>query len=399
MQPRHFAMFTVPAHGHVNPSLAVIRELVARRHRVTYAVTDQFAEAVQEAGATPVLYETTWPTTPKAARDQWSGDMVDAFSWFLDEAIHVLPQLAGAYEHDRPDLVLYDIGGYQGRVLADRWGVPAVQLSPAFVAWDGYEEEMASAMGEIRASDKHRAYEQRFAAWLAEQGIELSVDEFTGRPARCLVLIPRALQPNADRVDEARYTFVGPTVDLRRDEGAWEAPADGSRVLLISLGSAFTEQPEFYRACLEAFGGLDGWHVVLSIGRHVDPAALGEVPGNVELHSFAPQLAVLARASAFVTHAGMGSAKEGLAAGVPMIAVPQAVDQFPNAERLVELGVARLLATEDATPQALRTALLELTGDVERHARLAQLRREIAQEGGAPRAADLLEAELADRRD
>ena len=41
--PAHIAMFSIAAHGHVNPSLDVIRELVARGHRVTYAIPPVFA--------------------------------------------------------------------------------------------------------------------------------------------------------------------------------------------------------------------------------------------------------------------------------------------------------------------------------------------------------------------
>ncbi len=165
-------------------------------------------------------------------------------------------------------------------------------------------------------------------------------------------------------------------------------------MLLVSLGSAFTDRPAFYRACLEAFGGLPGWHVVLQIGRHTDRAALGEVPAGVEVHRWVPQFDVLAQADAFVTHAGTGGASEGLFHGVPMIAVPQAVDQFANADSLVALGVARRLDTEDATPGALRSALLELTGDPAVAGRLAEQRAAARAEGGTARAADLVEAEL-----
>ena len=49
----HIAMFSIAAHGHVNPSLEVIRELVARGHRVTYAIPPAFAEKVAETGAEP----------------------------------------------------------------------------------------------------------------------------------------------------------------------------------------------------------------------------------------------------------------------------------------------------------------------------------------------------------
>ena len=84
----------------------------------------------------------------------------------------------------------------------------------------------------------------------------------------------------------------------------------------MSLGSAFTKQPGFYRQCVEAFAGLPGWHLVLQIGRRVDPAELGAVPANVEVRSWVPQLAILRQADLFVTHAGAGGSQEGLAPGV-----------------------------------------------------------------------------------
>lgn len=61
---------------------------------------------------------------------------------FLDEAISVLGPLLDRVEP--PDAVLYDIGGFAGRVAAVRWGVPAVQLSPTYVAWEGCEQDTAS---------------------------------------------------------------------------------------------------------------------------------------------------------------------------------------------------------------------------------------------------------------
>lgn len=165
-------------------------------------------------------------------------------------------------------------------------------------------------------------------------------------------------------------------------------------MLLVSLGSAFTKQPAFYRACVEAFGDLPGWHVVLQIGANVDEAELGDVPANVEVHRWVPQLAVLKQADAFITHAGAGGSQEGLATGTPMVAVPQAVDQFGNADMLVALGVARRLDTEAATPEALRAAVLAVASDPEVARRLGEIGREMAKEGGTRRAADLIEEAL-----
>ncbi|HYN97853.1 MAG TPA: macrolide family glycosyltransferase [Pilimelia sp.] len=388
----HIAMVSIPAHGHVNPSLDIIRTLVARGHRVTYANAPSFAGVVAGTGAEFKPYESTLPTTD----DVWTEDPIEQLTIFLDDAIAMLPQLRTAYADDRPDLFLYDIAGAPARLLGEQWGIPAIQLSPSFVAWDGYEEEMAPVIGAMRADPRGADYYRRFEAWLAENGSS-GTDSvaFQGRPARGLALIPRALQPHADRVDPAVYSFVGPVLGDRSAQGSWTRPPAADKVLLVSLGSAFTRHPDFYRRCIAAFGALPGWHTVLQIGRHVDPADLGAVPPGVEVHPWVPQLAVLEQADAFLTHAGMGGSSEGLYCGTPMIAAPQAADQFANAEQLAGLGVARVVDLATVTPDELRAALLHLTSDPVVSARCADIRRQVREQGGAARAADLIEAELA----
>ncbi|CAM5727984.1 Macrolide-inactivating glycosyltransferase OS=Streptomyces tendae OX=1932 GN=mgt PE=3 SV=1 [Streptomyces tendae] len=396
--PAHIAMFSIAAHGHVNPSLEVIRELVARGHRVTYAIPPLFADKVAEAGAEPKLWNSTLPG-PDADPEAWGSTLLDNVEPFLDDAVQSLPQLAEAYDGDEPDLVLHDIASYTARVLSRRWNVPAISLSPCMVAWEGYEQEVAEPMWEEPLkTERGRAYYARFHAWLEENGITEHPDPFLGRPDRSLVLIPEALQPNADRVDEKTYTFVGACQGDRTAEGGWTRPEGADKVVLVSLGSAFTKQPAFYRECVEAFGGLPGWHTVLQVGRHVDPAELGDVPAGVEVRTWVPQLAILQQADLFVTHAGAGGSQEGLATATPMIAVPQAADQFGNADILQGLGVARTLPTEEATAEALRAAALALVDDPEVAGRLKGIQARMAQEGGTRRAADLIEAELAAAR-
>lgn len=390
----HIAMVSIPAHGHVNPSLELIRELVSRGHRVTYANDAAFQEVITSTGAEWVPYRSTLPREG-ASDARWPEDLVGQLDMFLDDAMAMLPQLRAAYENDRPELFLYDIGCSTARILGENWGIPAVQLSPSMVAWEGYEQDMAEMVEGLRTEPRAVAHYQRYSHWLKEQGVaETDAMRFVGQPPRGLVLIPRALQPQADRVDLKRFTFVGPCFGDRSRQGTWQRPAGARKVLLVSLGSTFTKQPAFYRACLAAFGGLPGWHVVLQMGKDVELGELGVIPDNVEVHRWVPQLAVLEQADAFVTHAGMGGTQEGLYCGLPMIAVPQSTDQFANADQLVALGVARRLDTEQATPDALRSALLQLTEDPAVAARLAALRMQLREEGGATRAAQVLEAEL-----
>ncbi|WP_406113213.1 macrolide-inactivating glycosyltransferase [Streptomyces sp. NBC_01014] len=393
----HIAMFSIAASGHVNPSIEVIRELVARGHRVTYAIPESFAGKVAETGAEPVVYTSTLPTDDDP--EAWGTEVIEHIEPFLRDAITVLPQLIDAHEGADgvgvPDLIVHDITSYPAIVLSRRWNVPDVSLSPNLVAWRGYEQEVGEPMtAQLMATERGRAYYDRFHAWLESQGIDEHPDPFVGRPRRSIVLIPRAMQPNADRVDEDVYTFVGACQGDRGEQGGWQRPDGAEKVLLVSLGSTFTKQPGFYRECIKAFGDLPGWHVVLQIGKFIDPAELGPVPANFEVLSWAPQLAILKQADAFITHAGAGGSQEGLATGTPMVAVPQAVDQFSNADMLQSLGVARHVPMAEATAATLRDTVLAVAGDPEVAERLTRIREEMAGEGGTKRAADLIEAEL-----
>jgi MGT family glycosyltransferase len=384
----HIAMVGIPIVSHVLPSLEVIRELVARGHRVTYANDPAMTDLITAAGAELVPVTSVLPV----ADNNWPADPIAIMGTFFDDAVQALPQLRAAYDHDPADLYLYDIGAYAARALAESQGRPLMQLSPTFVAWDGYDQDVAAQLRQLPGADAYRA---KFAQWLADCGAATTdVDAFSGPPSRALALITRAMQPHADKVDTDTVTFVGPCFDTRAGTDGWTRPADAENVLLISLGSAFTRQPEFYRQCLAAYGDLPGWHVVLQIGKYTDPQELGAIPPNVEVHSWVPQRAILEQADAFVTHVGMGGCGEGLLSGVPMIAVPQAADQFMNADRLVELGVARRIDTADATAESLRTALRDLVTDAEVARRSAQLRTEAQAGGGTRRATDLIEEML-----
>ncbi|WP_248962144.1 macrolide family glycosyltransferase [Sphaerisporangium perillae] len=385
----HIAMIGCTAPSHIYPSLAVIRELVSRGHRVSYVVGETLTGLVEPTGAELVPHPSLFPDNDA----KWPDDPASAMRVFLDEAIAVLPRLTGRFDDDRPGLLLYDIGGLPAPVLAARYGVPAVQLSPTLVAWDGYKEDMAETLAAIRTSESGKSYHAAYNAWLRENGIERDAWDWLARPEHVLSLIPRAMQPEADRVP-ASVRFVGPCLDPERlaDTG-WTPPRDGRRVLLVSFGTAYNDRPDVYRACLEGFAGSD-WHVVLAVGQHVDPADLGPLPAGFEVHRSVPQLAVLAEASAFVTHAGMGGCSESLWFGVPTVAIPQAVDQFGNAAMLEALGAGRHLPADQVTAATLRSAVDAVAGSADVAARLAAIRGTVRAHGGVDRAADAVESFL-----
>ena len=101
---------------------------------------------------------------------------------------------------------------------------------------------------------------------------------------------------------------------------------------------------------------------------------LGAVPANIDVRAWFPQPAVLRHAAAFVSHAGMGSTMEALYYGVPLVCVPQMVEQEVNAARVAELGLGVRLDPESLTADDLRAAVDAVTGDDAMRAALDRMR-------------------------
>lgn len=391
---KHFAVVSAPAHGHVNPTLPLVRELVHRGHRVTYPVSEPFRAAVTGAGADFVeVPGRELPSRPGKIEftPQLMGMMADML---IAEAKRTLPKLLAQFEHDRPDAVCYDAMMPVGPMLAALLDVPAVQLVTGFASNEHYtlREEMFPGLGAdapALADAQDRLH--RFAE---ESGVSRPVGAMFAPVTEELnvVFVPRRFQYAGESFDE-RFVFVGPSVDGREGGDGWQPPAPGTRLLFISLGTAMNNRPEFFRMCLEAFGGT-GWQVAMAIGDQVDRAGLGPIPDNFDVRPYFPQPAVLGHATAFLTHSGMNSTMESLVAEVPMVSVPQMAEQAANARRVEELGLGRRLPAEP-TADILRETVAVVADDPSIRANLADMAEVIRKAGGASAAADALEGLLA----
>jgi MGT family glycosyltransferase len=132
----------------------------------------------------------------------------------------------------------------------------------------------------------------------------------------------------------------------------------------------------------------------MSIGQTA-PACLGPLPPTVQVRPWFPQPAVLRRAAAFLTHAGMGSTMEALYYGVPLVTFPQMPEQVVNANRVEELGLGTRLDAEILTVDTLRTAVGQVTSSPKIRANLDRMRMAAHNAGGAPSGATAIEKYLA----
>jgi len=127
-----------------------------------------------------------------------------------------------------------------------------------------------------------------------------------------------------------------------------------------------------WRALFGAMRRLGEGHLcVLCVGTQPDALdfleASGEVvPDNVVLRASLSQVEMLqSHTDAFLSHMGFNSMQESLFAGVPFIAVPQAVDQPANARRAEASGWGRafLNAMDTVTAESLEAAIREVTAE------------------------------------
>jgi zeaxanthin glucosyltransferase len=110
---------------------------------------------------------------------------------------------------------------------------------------------------------------------------------------------------------------------------------------------------------------------------------------------FAPQQAVLARADLCITHAGLNTVLDALAAGVPLLALPIAFDQPGVAARIVHHGLGERLAPWRASRAGLQRLIEQILGDGAYRTNAARQAEALRSAGGLQAAADLIESALA----
>ncbi|MGV0836625.1 macrolide family glycosyltransferase [Mycolicibacterium thermoresistibile] len=391
----HIAIGVPVGVGHVNPTLGVAAELIARGHRVSYAASDAHAARIADVGARLVPYETTL-TGPEAPPHFTARDFHRATDAALRETEHVLPQVISGFAGDRPDLVLHDATmAWWGRLAAATWNVPVVAGWPNLIGnrhWSLNRYVKVNPAHPRLLRTLWRAH--RLARRYGLTGLNLL--QAVGADAQ-LVFVPRAFQ-YAGETFGSQYAFVGPCLTDRPSDGHWQPPPDrvDDGVVLIALGTAYHDRADFFRACVAAFADPRR-HVVLAIGDKVDPAVLGAVPSHVEVHAAVPQLQVLRHAAVFVSHAGMGSVMEALSHRVPIVAVPQMTEQQANADRIAELNLGVRLRQDQVTAAGLRAAVDEVVGSARIAAGLRQMHEAITAAGGAGAAAAVVEGVLRSR--
>src|SRR3982075_960700 len=170
----------------------------------------------------------------------------------------------------------------------------------------------------------------------------------------------------------------------------WER-LTGEPLIYASMGTLMNGLADVFRTITAATGKRKGLQLVLSVGDQLDPEQIGSLPSNTILVRRAPQLELLKRASVCITHAGLNTALEALAQGVPQVAVPVSLDQPGVATRIAEKRTGLFVPLKELTASRLSLLLDQVLNDSTYRDSAGYFQKVIAETNGLSKAADLLE--------
>jgi zeaxanthin glucosyltransferase len=190
-----------------------------------------------------------------------------------------------------------------------------------------------------------------------------------------------------------QFHYAGPLHDNEGREPVpfpWEK-LNGKPLIYASLGTLLNGLTSVHRTILEAVREFPEIQVVLCVGRNLDLSDLGPIPPNAIVVRVAPQIELLKRASLCITHAGLNTALESLAEGVPMVAIPIGFDQPGVACRIAYHGVGEFVELGNLTARCLVELIAKVSSNPSYRDKARWFQKILKDARGLDVAADIIE--------
>jgi MGT family glycosyltransferase len=421
----HIGLVCPEISGHLNPMTTLGRELKRRGYAVSVVARPDASAKAEGAGLgfLPVG-EADYPVGSMARTTATLGEMKGAAAvrftvQVLGEAARVLLQdMPAALAAGGVDALIVDQVSPSGGTVAEKMGLPFVtvcnalalhsepDIPPALTPW----QYAPTPLGRLRNRLGYGAMTRvtrPIVDLLNAQRAEWGLPRATSRRDFDSPLAQIAQQPaffdfpRRELPDCFHYT--GPFHDDASGDPTPDFPWDRlnpERLLIYaSMGTLQNRLRFVFHAIAAACADLDA-QLVLSLGGSLTAGTMAAetFAGDPIAVPYAPQLALLKRATLIITHAGLNTALESLRQGVPMVAIPVTNDQPGVAARLTHLGAAEVVPLRRVSAERLRTAIRRVLAEesYRQHAQAAQ--REMAVLDGVRLAADIVEGALSTRR-
>ncbi|ASS65414.2 MULTISPECIES: macrolide family glycosyltransferase [unclassified Paenibacillus] len=399
-------IFSLPFYSHVKPTLPLVTELLARGEEVVYYSDEAQRELLHGYGVEFRSYGETQglflDNDPGIYLSNTSLMLEHLVSGVIGKSKTVLNAILSEVLADPPDYILRDCDAFWGRTIGELLDLPVACYSPTFaISRDLFEKDPMFMIRNVFKIKDGESKQPPSVQELDREAAEIAmrhqvrgfglVDAFSGNEPLTLVFTSKEFQPHADALDE-RFVFMGPPFPAEMTESCLrleKREREGQPLIYISFGSIYTDRPEFYRTCLEAFKDAEA-RIILSVGKNVDLSLIGEPPAHITVRRFVPQLEILREADLFISHGGYNSVCEALLFGVPMILIPQGADQFAIADRLDELEAGVYIREPELSPERLKEIAWRTLNDIRIRTRARELGLTFSGSGGAAKGVDAL---------
>jgi UDP:flavonoid glycosyltransferase YjiC (YdhE family) len=358
----------LPEMGHLNPSLKLARNLSAQGHEVSYVGLLDFQDYIRAQGLG--FLSILEAACPRGFLQQNARKQQNSYEWLVELTRAGAPEIYAALGRVRPDLLMIDVELRGVLPLAQQLGIPCALIST----------NLQSARFDEREDP-------------ASKGLPV------------IVLCPRELDfPSTFRL-RGRY-FIEPCIELERKEVQafpWEKLDETKPLIYCSLGSHahdYGQSKAFFHLVVNAMRLKPDRQLLLAMGRlHGDPLDFQDVPSNVLIVNWAPQLEILKRASIMITHGGLGTIKECIFFEVPMIIFPAMLDQPENAARVAHHGLGVSGRMDRASIHHIHSLIESIERNSSLRANLAAMSRTFREIENSRRGVHIIERILAWLRD
>ncbi len=402
-----------PATGHLNPMISIAQALHDRGHESVFAVPDvggrrQFIESqgFQFCGLRPPL------ATAALELLNWTEGFFETFvavRLFFHGLTTYARQVAKIIDEVKADAAVAEFFFFGSCVAAESKGIPNVIVYHAGLPYPG--DGIPPFASGLPIGGPWDGKEKRYEFWI--RNLERYVDKSIARcrqrmglgpgpggyllnpssPWLTLVLTSEAMEAPR-KVTSNKTFFVGPCFSGRGtsqpSDFPFETLATDKPKVYLSLGTVFNKKPEVFSKIIAAFA--DGaYQLIVSAGGAFPKLKTQKPRGDLLLFPRVPQVELLTKVDAVISHGGNNTTNETLAAGKPLLIMPVGGEQRDNASRVVYLGAGLRADLKSSTPEEIRKKVHRLLDEPSFAARARQIADALGQTNGPDVAARLIE--------
>ncbi|HEV2578129.1 MAG TPA: nucleotide disphospho-sugar-binding domain-containing protein [Acidobacteriaceae bacterium] len=411
----HLGVLCYHGAGHLNPLIALSRELASRGHAVTFFLPSDMESQIREQGLgfVPIDVSRIEPKVDSSglknhATSEWHEDLRARLCRFDQEiGVYIREYLAAISDSGIDALLMGEIT-LTGPTVAEILHIPYCVVStsiPHNFGWDARralpprrtgQKECDARIFEVTIFSMKGPVLQILNRHRREMGLESLSDIGATFPELAHVTQwPKCLDIERQELPE-RFFYAGPFVDEMGRcsvDFPWHK-LNGQPLIYASLGTTRKADPEIYQRIASACAGLN-LQLVITLGGRRNLESFANLPGNPIVVANAPQLDLLKRADLVITHAGPNTVLETLLSGLPMLALPLALDQPAVAARLETLGLAEVLSVQHCSEWEIRAAVLRLLTESRFRESATAVQSQLQSLCGAKQAASILERAIA----